>query len=98
MLCSLSYEVYCIGDKIAPYRFKDEITRLLKANYGLKFDEDVALNHIREKVKPRCKIPYKVLKEEDTYVQFIAIYKYPTLIQLKYYLERIHHCVTAVGK
>ena len=28
----------------------------------------------------------------------LDVYPYPTLIQLKGYLEGIHHCVTVVGK
>ena len=36
---------------------------LLKANYMLNFAQDTALNHAREKGKPRYKLSYKVLKE-----------------------------------
>ena len=42
----------------------------------------MALNHIREKVKPRCKLSYKVLKEEDVYDPLIDISIYPILIHL----------------
>ena len=31
-------------------------------------------------------------------VPLVDISQYPTLIQLKYFLGRIHHCVTVVGK
>ena len=41
---------------------------------------------------------YKVFKEEDGYDTLIETYPYPTLMQLKYYLFEIHHCVTVVGK
>ena len=71
---------------------------MLKANYRLKFAQDVALNLAREKVKPRSKISYKLLKEEYGYYPFIDTYPYPTLIHLKESLGRIHHCVTVVGK
>ena len=38
------------------------------------------------------------MKEEDGYDYLLDISQYPALIQLKYSLDRIHHCVTAVGK
>ena len=41
---------YLIGDKISADHFKDEITPLIKANDGLKFVPDVALNHVRENI------------------------------------------------
>ena len=53
-----------IGDKISADHFKDEIAPSLKANNRLKFDQDVALNHVREKGKPRRKPSYKLLKGE----------------------------------
>ena len=55
----------------------------LKANYWLKFAQDVALNCVIEKVKPRYKVLYKVLKEEDEYYTLLEIYPYLTLIQFK---------------
>ena len=58
----MSYKFYFIGDKNAVDYFKEEITPSLKANYMLKFAQDVALNNIREKEKSQCKISYKVLK------------------------------------
>ena len=41
---------------------------------------------------------HTVLKEEYVYDPWLDISLYPTLIQLKYYLDRIHHCVTVFGK
>ena len=52
MLFSLSYTLLFIGDKISADRFEDEITPSLKANYRLKFAQDVELNHAREEGKP----------------------------------------------
>ena len=51
MLCSFSYIFHFIGDKIAVDNFKDEITPSLKADYRLKFYQDVATNSVREKEK-----------------------------------------------
>ena len=50
------------GDKIAAGSFKDEITPLLKANDRLKFAQYVAMNHVREKIKPQLKLSYKLFK------------------------------------
>ena len=60
--------------------------------------EDVVYNFAREKGKPRCKLSYKLLKEEDGHDQLIEMSPYPTFIQLKYFLGGIHHCVTVFGK
>ena len=57
----------------------------------------MALIHVNEKEKPRCKLSYKPLKEEYVYDPLIEVSPYPTLNKLKYYLDRIHHCVTVVG-
>ena len=58
----------------------------------------MALNNVRENRKPRCKISYKVLKEEHGYEPLLEIFPYPTLIQLKDFLGGVHHCVSVVGK
>ena len=71
---------------------------MLKANYRLKFAHSVALNHVIEKGKPQCKLSFKVLKEEYVCDQLLGISPYPALTQLKYFLGRIYHCVTVVGK
>ena len=88
MLCSLSSECYFIGNIIG--------TDCLKANGMLKFPQNVALDHLREKIKPQCKLSYKLFKEEDVYNTLLEISPYPTLIQLKFYLDSIHNCVTVV--
>ena len=75
-----------IADKIASGHFKDEIMPSIKENDGFKLSQDVASNHVREKVKQRCKLPYTLLKEEDGYDFLIDISPYPTLIQLKLFL------------
>ena len=56
------------------------------------------MTRVREKVKPPCKLLYKVFKEEDGYDPFIDISPFPTLIQLKDFLGGVYHCVTVVGK
>ena len=98
MLCSFSYAFFFIGDKITADRFKDEITPSLRANYRLKFAQDVALNHAVGKRKPQYKIFYNILKKGDGYDPLLDISPYPTFIQLKYFLGGIHHCVAVVGK
>ena len=67
------------------------------ANVRLKFSQDVELNHVREKVKTRYKLQYKVLKEEDGHYLLLYIYPYPILIQLKDFILWIHDCVIVVG-
>ena len=64
---------YFIGDKIAADCFKDEITPSLKSNDRLKFSQDVLLNHVIDKVKPRYKTSYKLLKAEDGYDTLLDI-------------------------
>ena len=51
VFCSFSYSFYFIGDKRFAGYFKDEIRPSLKANDRLKFSQDVALDHVREKGK-----------------------------------------------
>ena len=71
---------------------------MLKVNDRLKFSQDVALHHVRDKGKPQFKISYKLLKKEDGYDPLLEISPYPTFIWLKCYLDVIHHCVKVVGK
>ena len=52
VLFPLVSSFYFIGDKIDADCYKDEITPSLKTNGRLKFSQDVAMNRIREKVKP----------------------------------------------
>ena len=78
--------------------FKDEIIPSLEENDGLKFDQDLVLNNVKDKGKSQYKLSYKVLKEEYGYYPYLDIYPYPTLNQLKYYLGGIHHCLKVVGR
>ena len=95
---SLSSVFYFIGDKIAADIFEYEITPSLKANDGIKFSQDLILNHVIDKGKPQCKLSYKILKEKYGYDHWLDIYPYLTLIQLKYYIDGIHDCVTVIDK
>ena len=52
VLCSLPYTFFFAGDRISAGTFKDAIIPPLKANYRLEFDQDIAMNHAREKGKP----------------------------------------------
>ena len=70
---------------------------MLKSNDGIKFAQDIACNHVREKEKITIKILYKVLEEEDGYHPLLEIPPFPKFIQLKDYIYGIHHCVTVVG-
>ena len=51
VLFSLSTVFDLIGDKISVDCFKDAITPSLKANVRIKFAQDMAMNHVREKLK-----------------------------------------------
>ena len=59
---SFSSTFYLVGDKTAADCFKDEIKPFLKAKKMLELSQNVAMNHVREKGKPGCKIPYEVFK------------------------------------
>ena len=98
VLCSFSTALFFIGDKTAADSFKDGNTTSLKANGRIKFSQDVVLNHLREKGKPQFKLLYKVLKGKYWYYPLVDISPYQTLIQLKFFIGGIHHCVTVVGK
>ena len=54
---------FFVDDKVAADPFKDEIIPLLKENDGLNFAQDVKMNHVREKVKPQCKLSYKLFED-----------------------------------
>ena len=56
------------------------------------------MNRLREKVKPRYKLPYKVLKEEYVYDTLIDIYPYTISIKMKDFIGGIPHCGTCFGK
>ena len=94
----MSSKLLFIGAIIAADCFIDKITPYLKVNNRLTSSQYVALNHVIKKVKPQCKLSYKLLKEENVHDPLLDISPYPTLIQLKYFLGGIHHCVTVVGK
>ena len=55
---------------------------MLKANERLKLSQDVASNHVREKVKPQCKLSYKVFEEKYGYDTLLGISPFPTLIRV----------------
>ena len=48
---------------MAADRLKDEIIPSLKANARLKVSQYLAMNNVRAKVQPRCKLSYKVFEE-----------------------------------
>ena len=62
VFCLLSSAFYFIGGKFYADCFIGEITHSLKANERFKSDQDVVLNNVRDKGKPRWKISYKVFK------------------------------------
>ena len=71
VLCSLSSALFFIGDNISADRFKDEITSSLKANYRLKFAQDMELNCVREKGKPQCR--YTLVMDTGTTEYWLVI-------------------------
>ena len=89
---------YLLVRNISSYCFKDEIIPLFKSNDGLKFAQDVAMNHVRKKGMKLCKLVYKIFDEQDGYDRFLGISPFPILIQLEYFLGGIQHFVTVVGK
>ena len=64
----------------------------------IELAHDAALNHVTEKEKPRCKLSYKLFKEQDGYDPLLDISTFSTLIQLKEFIDGVQHCVTVVGK
>ena len=56
------------------------------------------MNHIIDKVKPQGKLLYKLFKQQDVYDPLLCISPFPTLIQFKYLIGGIQHCVTVVSK
>ena len=56
------------------------------------------MNNIRDKGKTRCKLSYKLFKEQDIYYSLLDISPLTKLIQLTYFLGGIQHCVTVFGK
>ena len=97
-VCSVQSHLYFTSRVITFLLIKKEITPSIKANYRLKFSQYVALNYVTEKKKLRCKLSYKLSKEEYGYDPLLYIPPYPTCIQFKHFLDGIHHCVTVLGK
>ena len=98
VLYSLLSAFFFIGDKITCGHFKDAIIPSLEPNDRLNFSQEVAMNHVREKVKPQCKLSYKVFKGGKVYDPLLNISKFSKLSQLKDFLGGIQHGVTVVGK
>ena len=46
----------------------------------IELAHDAALNHVTEKEKPRCKLSYKLFKEQDGYDPLLDISPFITLI------------------
>ena len=57
----------------------------------------MALNHVRKKIKPWCKISYQLFGEQYVYDELLEIFPFPKIIQLTYFVGGIQHCVTFVG-
>ena len=83
MCCSLLYEFFFVGDKISADNFKEKIIPSLKVNDRIKLAQDVAIDHVRDKGKPRCKLSYRVFIEQDQYDILIETSTFTTLIHLK---------------
>ena len=87
-----------IGDKVSVDNFKDKNTTFITENDRLKFSQDVAMNHFREKWRLKWKISYKVFEEKYGYDTLIEISPHPKLIKFTYFHGCIKHCVTVVGR
>ena len=80
MFCLLTSAFYFIDDKIAADLKNMKLHPSLKGNYRLQFSQNVALNRVRETGKPRCKLLYELLREEDGYDPLLDIFPYLILI------------------
>ena len=96
VFCLFQSEFFFVGDKISDVCFKDGITKSIEANCSHKFDQDVAINCVREKEKPRYKLSYRLFKEHYGYDSLLYISPFPTLIQLEEFICGIQHCVTVL--
>ena len=74
--CSFSSEIFFVVDKVAVDCFKDDIILSHKEKYKIKLYQDVTLNHMREKGKPRCKLSYKVFEKQYVHDPFIYTHIY----------------------
>ena len=83
-----------MGDNIFDDNFRDTIIYLLLKNVRLKLSQDVTINHVKEKGKPRCKLSYKVFELKYGYYSLLEIYMFQTFILLKDFLGEIQHYVT----
>ena len=65
---------------------------------GKRFDQDVAMNHVGEKVKLGRKLSYIVFKEQYGYAPLLHISLFPTLIWLNDFLGSIQNYIAVFGK
>ena len=100
ILCSICFHPHfnLLVIKKISLHFKDEIKPSVKANDRLKFTQYVEINSVIDKVKTRCTLSYRLFKKEYVDDPLIHIYPFPKIIQLKYFLGEVHHCVLVVGK
>ena len=70
VFCSFLAVFYFLGDKIAADHFKNEITSLLKANYRLKFAQNVEMNWVRDKGNHNTNYCIKYLRNNMDIVIF----------------------------
>ena len=76
MFCKLPCVFFFVGKKVDTDHFKYDIIPSLKTKDVFKFSPDAAMNHLWEKVKPWCKLSYKVFEEQDGYDQLLEISKF----------------------
>ena len=98
MFWSLSCAFLFFGDNVLSDLFKDYIITSLNTKDSLKYSYDVTFNHVRYKVKARCKLSYKIFEEKDGYYPFLEISPFSKLIPLTDFIGGIQNCVTVVGK
>ena len=98
MLCSFQYAFFFVGENISADHFKYYILPSLEAKDRLQLALNVEFNHVRDKVKPQCKLPNEVYKEQYGHYPFLSISPFPTLIEFTGFLGVIQYCVTVVGK
>ena len=76
MFYSFSCVFLFIGDKVAVYCFKDEIIPSLKANDRLKFDQDLTINNMREKLNHDSKYHTNYLRNNMYIIHYLKYLRF----------------------
>ena len=97
VLCLLLYVFFFVGNKVTVDHSKDDIIPFIKEKDRIEFYPSIAMNHVREKGKPRLKLTYIIFKETYVYDSLLLIYPFLALINFTESLGGIRHFFTAVA-